>query len=707
MKFKKKLIAFCCAIVSTFTMTPNVIALNSQALDSDNILRVSKKEILIGKENAEVIFTFQTEIESDSLQLYQNNNYIGTFVDSGNFAQDGDDIKGDGVYSLKYTIDVTGDITLSDNSQVAYYTYDVRLDNEKVSNEIKIDLVTPFTEQELTNMSKVDEAIAELANSSEFQALSLTQKINSAKELLTFLSEENLISSFTIKGTEIEIIYSSGIATEWIIAEFNNTEIQGDLNGDGEFSLLDIILLKKWLLNMPDTKLANWKNADFNDDNLLNIYDLLLMKKALIHNIKDETVETFTPTAKIESIGYSNELLELAHSENSSAIITSCAELENYLTPITQERTLQAYLAEYDNNFFEENILLLNSIYQSCGRGIMYQIDSVSYQGNQLKIKYSDIYELKPYPAIVNGLLAQVIVPKTQYHAENVIWTRLDETVETFSPTAKIESIGWSDELFELATSENSSAIITSCAELETYLQPITQEEIAQAYLAEYDNHFFEENVLLLNTIYQIWGEHIMYQINSVFYEENQLKIEYTDTCTADCILEPHFNGLLVQVAIPKTQYHAENVIWTEIYETVETFTPTAKIESIGYSKELFELATSENSSAIITSCAELENYLTPITQERTLQAYLAEYDNNFFEENILLLNSIYDNGTTAYQINSVFYEGNQLKIEYVDTSGILCVYEPVFDGLLAQVIIPKTQYHAENVVWTEIYKTF
>ncbi len=56
----------------------------------------------------------------------------------------------------------------------------------------------------------------------------------------------------------------------------------GDLNGDGEFLVSDVVLLQKWLLNIPDTHLSDWKKADLYEDGKLNVIDLSLMKKALL-----------------------------------------------------------------------------------------------------------------------------------------------------------------------------------------------------------------------------------------------------------------------------------------------------------------------------------------------------------------------------------------------------------------------------------------
>ena len=59
--------------------------------------------------------------------------------------------------------------------------------------------------------------------------------------------------------------------------------IKGDVSGDGEFNVSDVVLLQKWLLAVPNTHLANWKAADLCKDNRLDVFDLCLMKRALIN----------------------------------------------------------------------------------------------------------------------------------------------------------------------------------------------------------------------------------------------------------------------------------------------------------------------------------------------------------------------------------------------------------------------------------------
>ncbi len=64
--------------------------------------------------------------------------------------------------------------------------------------------------------------------------------------------------------------------------EDTSVNIKGDVTGDGEFSVADIVLLQKWLLAVSDIKLADWKAADLCDDDIIDVFDLCLMRKALL-----------------------------------------------------------------------------------------------------------------------------------------------------------------------------------------------------------------------------------------------------------------------------------------------------------------------------------------------------------------------------------------------------------------------------------------
>ena len=59
----------------------------------------------------------------------------------------------------------------------------------------------------------------------------------------------------------------------------NSRGIKGDVNSDKKFDIADVVLLQKWIIGVPDVKLANWKAADFYDDEKINVIDLSIMKE--------------------------------------------------------------------------------------------------------------------------------------------------------------------------------------------------------------------------------------------------------------------------------------------------------------------------------------------------------------------------------------------------------------------------------------------
>ena len=56
-------------------------------------------------------------------------------------------------------------------------------------------------------------------------------------------------------------------------------EIIGDVNADDAFSVLDVIMLQKWLLNAGD--ITDAAAGELHEDGVLNAFDLAVMKKML------------------------------------------------------------------------------------------------------------------------------------------------------------------------------------------------------------------------------------------------------------------------------------------------------------------------------------------------------------------------------------------------------------------------------------------
>ena len=76
-------------------------------------------------------------------------------------------------------------------------------------------------------------------------------------------------------GTMDEPVFGDGGTVVPVI-----TDVAGDVNGDGEFSVADAVALQDFLLGRTDT-LADWEKGDLCKDGLLDVFDIVLMRRAL------------------------------------------------------------------------------------------------------------------------------------------------------------------------------------------------------------------------------------------------------------------------------------------------------------------------------------------------------------------------------------------------------------------------------------------
>ena len=185
----------------------------------DSYLTSSMKEILVGKDSNEVYFYLNT-LESDAnITLYENDIPVATFYDDGNFAVHGDDIQGDGVYSAKYNVDINTDV---DSTNVYY----AKFDNKSVSNEISIDLIIPFTEEELSDIAYVDDEILSVINDNVYQSFEVDDREEVMISVLENLENKNKIVENSIEFDEnsniISFKYTRDVVGEVMLEDFDD-----------------------------------------------------------------------------------------------------------------------------------------------------------------------------------------------------------------------------------------------------------------------------------------------------------------------------------------------------------------------------------------------------------------------------------------------------------------------------------------------------
>lgn len=67
--------------------------------------------------------------------------------------------------------------------------------------------------------------------------------------------------------------------TAAVMAETDSDSVRGDVNADGKLDIADVVLLQKWLLAIPDTKLADWQAGDLYKDGKLDALDLCALRQ--------------------------------------------------------------------------------------------------------------------------------------------------------------------------------------------------------------------------------------------------------------------------------------------------------------------------------------------------------------------------------------------------------------------------------------------
>ncbi len=129
------------------------------------------------------------------------------------------------------------------------------------------------------------------ASSSLLSHYWLVVKDPNGTEIIGETMGKNTSYSFTVdKAGEYTIItYATPLGSNSGEGSLTDTKIisvtksiKGDINADGKFNISDAVILQKWLVAVPNTKLADWKAADLCKDDRLDVFDLCLMKRMLI-----------------------------------------------------------------------------------------------------------------------------------------------------------------------------------------------------------------------------------------------------------------------------------------------------------------------------------------------------------------------------------------------------------------------------------------
>ena len=100
--------------------------------------------------------------------------------------------------------------------------------------------------------------------------------------------EGKTFSHWAVKGAKItegdasSASISIKLESNAVVEAVYETDVYGDVNADGQFNVVDLVLLQKWLTADDGTVLSDWKKADLCEDNIIDVFDIISMRRELL-----------------------------------------------------------------------------------------------------------------------------------------------------------------------------------------------------------------------------------------------------------------------------------------------------------------------------------------------------------------------------------------------------------------------------------------
>ena len=105
----------------------------------------------------------------------------------------------------------------------------------------------------------------------------------------TYDEIKKVMEANNITVSEIVNMYLSASGSEatfygmYAVPVKDTPSLRGDINGDGEVSIVDITLLQKYLLKTAQLEESQFATADLNEDGKINIFDAVILKRIIIN----------------------------------------------------------------------------------------------------------------------------------------------------------------------------------------------------------------------------------------------------------------------------------------------------------------------------------------------------------------------------------------------------------------------------------------
>ncbi len=253
-----------------------------------------------------------------------------------------------------------------------------------------------------------------------------------------------------------------------------------------------------------------------------------------------------------------------------SAVITNTDELREYLAKIYPETKVNAYLEQYNDSYFQNNVLALNAVTQGGGIGNRLEISSLLVNNSEIKVT-GEWHWNEEEASILSICLIKVEIPKHMYVQQEINWDIPKKNNNTTnSATAEIDwryyDFGgfndYDDGLVDGIWNESSfgNMTITNSADFCKSLSTVYSENQIKEYNNKYNNDFFNDNVLLIYYKYIPNGKDDKIYMDNIEVSDNEININATYKRTGRALLAPYV--CVIHVTIPKDVYNEQVINW-------------------------------------------------------------------------------------------------------------------------------------------------
>ncbi len=197
-------------------------------------------------------------------------------------------IDSDNIAQRFFLYNIDGDIYIKAMCSNNVFNMDLNTMNVSTWNYVKgvdperfsIERVDEEKYVKLEIVSKPDKLVYNVGDKLNTEGLVIKKVYEIGRSFTTtsgFTVDKNVLK---LGDNKVTVTYDGKSITFDIIVN----SLKGDINSDGKFNVSDAVILQKWLLAVPNTKLADWKAADLCEDDKLDAFDMIEMRKLLIEN---------------------------------------------------------------------------------------------------------------------------------------------------------------------------------------------------------------------------------------------------------------------------------------------------------------------------------------------------------------------------------------------------------------------------------------